>query len=86
MFSEIYYPAGWNAYIDGQLSEHVKANYILRGLNIPAGAKEVVFKFEPQTYYTAKTISTAGSLLLLLLCLGMLAQWGKGVLAETKEA
>lgn len=86
VFSEIYYPAGWNAYIDGQLSEHVKANYILRGLNIPAGAKEVVFKFEPQTYYTAKTISTAGSLLLLLLCLGMLAQWGKGVLAETKEA
>jgi hypothetical protein len=86
VFSEIYYPAGWNAYIDGQLSEHVKANYILRGLNIPAGAKEVVFKFEPQTYYTAKTISTAGSLLLLLLCLGMLAQWGKGVLAETKKA
>ena len=86
VFSEIYYPAGWNAYIDGQLSEHVKANYILRGLNIPAGTKEVVFKFEPQTYYTAKTISTAGSLLLLLLCLGMLAQWGKGVLAETKEA
>lgn len=86
VFSEIYYPAGWNAYIDGQLSEHVKANYILRGLNIPAGAKEVVFKFEPQTYYTAKTISTAGSLLLLLLCLGMLSQWGKGVLAETKKA
>ena len=86
VFSEIYYPAGWNAYIDGQLSEHVKANYILRGLHIPAGAKEVVFKFEPQTYYTAKTISTAGSLLLLLLCLGMLAQWGKGVLAETKKA
>jgi len=86
VFSEIYYPAGWNAYIDGKLTEHVKANYILRGLNIPAGAKEVVFKFEPQTYYTAKTISTMGSLLLLLLCIGMLAQWGKGVLAETKKA
>ena len=86
VFSEIYYPAGWNAYIDGQLTEHVKTNYILRGLKIPAGAKEVVFKFEPQTYYTAKTISNVGSIILILLCLGMLTHWGKSVLAGTKEA
>ncbi|MFK7757912.1 MAG: YfhO family protein [Flavobacteriales bacterium] len=89
IFSEIYYPAGWNAYIDGTLTDHVKVNYVLRGLEIPAGAKLVEFKFEPQTYHTGKTISLAGSVILILLCLGMLAfsfKENTTGLKETKQA
>jgi len=66
VFSEIYYPKGWNAYIDGQLKPHANVNYVLRGLNIPAGKHKIEFKFEPQTYKTGGTIAMIGSLLVLL--------------------
>ncbi len=66
VFSEIYYPKGWNAYIDGQLKPHANVNYVLRGLNIPAGKHKIEFKFEPQTYKTASTIAVLGSILVLL--------------------
>lgn len=66
VFSEIYYPKGWNAYIDGQLTEHTCVNYILRGMEIPAGKHKVEFKFEPQSYKTGSTLALLGSLLLLV--------------------
>ncbi len=66
VFSEIYYPKGWNAYIDGQLKPHANVNYVLRGLNIPPGKHKIEFKFEPQTYKTASTIAVLGSILVLL--------------------
>ncbi len=66
VFSEIYYPKGWNAYIDGQLKPHANVNYVLRGLNIPAGKHKIEFKFEPQTYKTGGTIALIGSILVLL--------------------
>ena len=45
VFSEIYYPKGWNAYVDGNLTPHTCVNYILRGMEIPAGKHKVEFKF-----------------------------------------
>jgi hypothetical protein len=66
VFSEIYYPKGWNAYVDGQLSPHIGVNYILRGMPVPAGKHKIEFKFEPQVYKTGNTIAMAGSLLLFV--------------------
>ena len=66
VFSEIFYDAGWNAYIDGNHVEYFAANYVLRGLTIPAGNHKVEFKFEPKTYYMGRNISTAGSVLILV--------------------
>jgi hypothetical protein len=66
VFSEIYYPKGWNAYIDGQLKPHANVDYVLRGLNIPAGKHKIEFKFEPQSYKTGGTIALIGSILVLL--------------------
>jgi hypothetical protein len=66
VFSEIFYPKGWNAYIDGQLKPHTCVDYVLRGMEIPAGIHKVAFKFEPTVYHTGNTISLVGSVLLLL--------------------
>jgi len=70
IFSEIYYPYGWQAYIDGNKVEHIRANYALRAMVIPAGQHSVEFRFEPKTLKTGKMLSMVGSLLVLLLAIG----------------
>ncbi len=72
VFSEIYYDKGWNAYIDGEKISHIRANYILRAMEIPAGKHLVEFKFEPSSYYTGRTISLVSSIMLILVVIGMI--------------
>ena len=67
VFSEIYYDKGWNAYIDGELHPHFRANYVLRAMIIPAGKHKIEFKFEPRVYAIGEVISFIGSLILLLI-------------------
>lgn len=66
VFSEIYYPKGWNAYIDGTLTPYTCVDYLLRGMEIPAGKHSVEFKFEPGVYKTGNTIAMIGSVLVLI--------------------
>ena len=67
VFSEIYYEKGWNAYIDGEIVPHFRANYVLRAMMVPAGTSKIEFKFEPTSYSTGETVAYASSILLLLL-------------------
>jgi len=77
VFSEIYYPNGWDAYVDGKLTPHFRANYVLRSMVLPAGEHQLVFKFEPKFYKTGEKVSLASSLLLILLlvCGGGFELW-----------
>ncbi len=72
VFSEVWYGPnkGWQAYIDDEPLEHIRVNYLLRGLRIPAGQHTIEFKFEPQTFYTGRTISLVSSLIILVGFLG----------------
>ncbi|MGI8600875.1 MAG: YfhO family protein [Chitinophagaceae bacterium] len=67
VFSEIYYPAGWNAYLDGNKTDYYKVNYLLRGMPVPAGKHTIMFKFEPGIYYTSYTLALIGNILLYLM-------------------
>lgn len=67
VFSEIYYDKGWDAYIDGKPADYVRCNYVLRGMLLPEGKHEIVFKFYPKSYHTGEKIALAGSILLLIL-------------------
>ncbi|MDR3127523.1 MAG: YfhO family protein [Tannerellaceae bacterium] len=74
VFSEIYYP-GWKAYIDGEEVTPLQVDWLLRGLRIPEGSHEVVFRFEPGPFEAAVWVSSLSSFLLLLLLLGA-GVWG----------
>ena len=67
VFSEIYYKDGWNAYLDDQLLPHIRVNYVLRSLKIPAGKHDIVFKFEPKVIATGNMISLFSYALLILI-------------------
>lgn len=66
VFSEIYYPHGWEAFVDGKPAEHFRTDYVLRGMVVPAGKHTITFKFEPRSYKTGNRVSLASSLILIL--------------------
>lgn len=70
VFSEIYYPAGWLCYIDGNESSYFRANYVLRGMILPSGSHSVKFTFKSSSYYNGNKVSLASSLILILLTAG----------------
>ncbi len=65
--SEIYYPAGWKAYIDGEKTEIFCTNYILRGIVVPPGEHTVEMKFESNTYLWSLKLSLIGLILATLI-------------------
>jgi len=71
VFSEIWYPKGWKAFIDGEETPVVRVNYLLRALPVPQGEHQVEFRFEPASYYTGNKVSLASSLILLLAMAGV---------------
>lgn len=75
VFSAIYYPKGWNAYIDGKIAPHFQADYLLRSMFLKKGNYDIVFKFEPNSFIIGQRISVWSSIVLLLLIAGLVIRW-----------
>lgn len=69
VFSDIWYPYGWQAYVDGKETPIVRANYLLRAIKIPAGNHKVEFRFDPQSYKTGDRIAMISSIVIIALLL-----------------
>lgn len=74
VFSEMYYPHGWQAAIDGKPAKFYPVDYLLRGMPIPAGKHTIKFSFEPEVVTIGSYLSLAGSSLLLLWVVASLIQ------------
>lgn len=73
VFSEIYYEGGdhdWKVKIDGKPTEHIRVNYLLRGMLIPQGQHEIEFSFEPKSWVVGNRISTISSIILAFFIVG----------------
>ena len=85
IFSEIYYPKGWKAYLaeTGEPIELFRANWMLRGAILPKGEGELVMRFEPESYTIGANISRASSILLILLLIASVA--GAAILERKQQ-
>ncbi len=66
VFSEIYYPKGWQITIDGEPAEMLRVNYTLRGLVVPEGKHTIEFRFKPQSIRVTDTIAYIALFIMLL--------------------
>ncbi len=86
VFSEVWYGPnkGWKSYIDGKETEHVRVDYLLRGMRVPAGKHKIEFRFEPKVFAIGEMISLICSLLIILSLIGYLV-YINFIRKETKE-
>jgi len=82
VFSEVIYKpnekAGWQSFIDGEPVDHIRVNYILRAMKVPAGQHTIEFKFMPPSYYTGEVIAMISSVVLILGALVWLVLYFRG--------
>ena len=85
VFSEIYYPYGWKATIDGEPVEHYRVNYMLRALNVPAGKHTIHFEFAPDSVKKGDTLAMVCIFIMYGTMLVVLVSAIMGVLRKRKE-
>jgi hypothetical protein len=85
VFSEIYYPYGWKATIDGEPVDHYRVNYMLRALNVPAGKHTIHFEFAPDSVKKGDTLAMVCIFIMYGTMLVVLVSAIMGVLRKRKE-
>ncbi|MCB5257591.1 MAG: YfhO family protein, partial [Candidatus Cloacimonetes bacterium] len=84
VLSEVYYPAGWKAKLDGKEIPIYPTNYVLRGVQIPAGQHKLELVFAPKSYTLSIRMSLIGLLVSLLTLIGGLI-WNCRRINKVKE-
>lgn len=87
VFSDIWYPLGWEATIDGKPAEIMRANYVLRALKVPAGQHTIEFHFRPHSYILGSKLAVSGNIALfaLIAIAGFFLMRSKEEEGEVKE-
>ncbi len=85
VFSEVYFPWGWKAEIDGKPAELGRVNYVLRALAIPAGEHRVAMRFDPESVSATVSAARVCVSLIYLLVLAAVAYWLLGSVVPSKN-
>ena len=75
VFSEVWFPWGWKATIDGAEAPLGRVNYILRAMRVPAGHHTVEMEFDPASLHTTGAVAYACVTLIYLLVIGAAGLW-----------
>ena len=73
VFSEVYFPWGWEATIDGKPAEIARVNYVLRAMVIPSGSHKIAMTFDPQSVHTTVSVATVSVIVIYLLVVAAIA-------------
>ena len=84
-FSEVYFPWGWKATVNGKETPIGRVNYVLRAMKLPAGDSEIVMTFEPESVTKANTMAMTSVILIYLLAAGAIGRWIFGMARSKKE-
>lgn len=85
VFSEIFFPWGWTAKIDGENVQIGRVDYVLRAVRVPAGEHDIEFHFDPASIHTTNALAIVSIVLIGLLSLGALGLWGLNIWRRTTE-
>lgn len=85
VFSEIYFPWGWTATIDGKEVPIGQVNYVLRALRVPAGEHNIQFEFDPKSIRVTERVSTVSIVIIYVLCAGALAVFAIRLVRRRKK-
>ncbi len=67
VFSEVYFPWGWKAEIDGIATPIARVNYVLRAMSIPAGEHTITMVFDPDSMHSTSALAYASISVIYLL-------------------
>lgn len=73
VFSEIYFPWGWKATVDGKDTQIGRVNYVLRAIRVAAGEHQISFRFDPESVRVTNNIATVSVIIVYVLCVLALA-------------
>jgi len=73
VFSEVYFPWGWYASIDGKPADIGRVDYVLRALKVPAGEHDIEFRFDPKSLQVTNTLGVSAVIIIYVLCAAALA-------------
>ena len=85
VFSEIYYPYGWKATIDGQPADIYRVNYMLRAINVPAGEHKIHMEFDPDSVKKGNAIAMACVIIMYVTILVVIGLALYGAIRRRKE-
>lgn len=81
VFSEVYFPWGWKATIDGKEAEIGRVNYLLRAMRIPAGSHTIEMRFDPDSLKTTTATAYASIILVYLALAAAIAAGFRRIMA-----
>ena len=72
VFSEVYFPWGWEVTVDGSDVPLGRVDYLLRAVRVPAGTHDIVMTYRPESVRTTGVISIASVIVIYIAALAAL--------------